>query len=118
MRGRMNDTQYQNIELHPRFPPKPDYGARCNGCGVCCATEPCPVSHLFLLQFSGKCRALLWHDEASRYVCGMVVSPDRYVYLIPEKLRERFGRFFASRISAGTGCDFAAEISDMPGNPD
>lgn len=111
-------SQFQTVELHPLFPPKPDYGARCNGCGVCCAAEPCPVAHLFLFQFSGKCRALLWQEDASRYVCGMAVCPDRYVSLIPEKWRARAGSFFASRIAAGTGCDFAAEMGDMPGNID
>ena len=110
----MKTIQLQVIELHPLFPPKPDYGARCNGCGMCCAAEPCPVAYVFLLQFSGKCRALLWQDETGRYQCGMVVCPDRYAGLIPERWRERAGRFFASRIATGAGCDFAAEMDDSP----
>jgi hypothetical protein len=114
----MKKAPLQTIELHPLFPPKPDFGARCNGCGVCCAAEPCPVAYVFLLQFRGKCRALLWQDDAGRYVCGMVVSPDRYVALIPQRWRAGFGRFFASRIAAGTGCDFAAEIEDVPESTD
>jgi len=106
----MTDTQPQTIELHPLAPAKPDYGARCNGCGVCCAAEPCPVAHIFLFMFKGKCRALLWQEETSRYVCGMAACPDRYVRLIPQSLRERAGSFFATRIAVGTGCDCAAEI--------
>ena len=106
----MNKIQMQVIELHPRAPAKSGYGASCNGCGVCCAAEPCPVAYVFLFQFRGCCRALLWQDEASRYVCGMVASPDRYVRFIPVRWRGRIGRFFASRIAAGIGCDFAAEI--------
>jgi len=102
------------IELHPLAPAKPGYGAGCNGCGVCCAAVPCPVAHVFLLQFRGKCRALSWQEDASRYVCGMAVYPDRYVRLIPAKWRERSGEFFASRIAAGAGCDFAAEMDDAP----
>ena len=102
------------IELHALAPDKPDCGVRCNGCGVCCAVEPCPVGHIYLFQFRGKCRALLWQDEASRYVCGMVVCPDHYMSLIPERWREHFGKFFASRIAAGAGCDFAAEMDDTP----
>lgn len=105
---RMNETQV--IELHPLAPVKPDYGARCNGCGVCCAAEPCPVAYVFLFQFRGRCRALLWQEESSRYVCGMVACPDNYVRLFPQQWRERIGGFFASRIAAGMGCDFAAEI--------
>lgn len=107
----MNKIQTQVIELHPLAPIKPAYAARCNGCGVCCAAEPCPVAYVFLWQFKGRCRALLWQEAASRYVCGMVVCPDRYVSLFPQRGRERIGRFFASRIDAEAGCDFAAEIS-------
>ena len=114
----MKNAQLKTVELHPLAPPKPDYGAGCNGCGVCCAAEPCPVAHVFLFQLSGKCRALLWQDEASRYVCGMVVCPDRYLRLIPENLRKYSGNFFASRIAAWAGCDFAAEMDDMPENID
>ena len=113
---RMNKTRL--IELHPLAPAKPDYSARCNGCGVCCAVGPCPVAHLLLLQLKGKCRALLWQDEANRYMCGMVVYPDRYVRLIPQSLRGRIGSFFASRIAAGAGCDFATEMDDIPGSTD
>lgn len=109
----MKNTPLQTVALHPLAPPKPDYGAPCNGCGGCCAAGPCPVAHVFLLQIKGECQALLWQDDASRYVCGMVVCPDRYVRLIPQRWRERGGRFFASRIAAGLGCDFAAEIEDM-----
>lgn len=114
----MRKTQPQTVELHQFTPAKPGYGASCNGCGACCAIEPCPVAHVFLFQLKGKCRALLWQDDANRYACGMVVCPDRYVSLIPKRLRECVGRFFASRIAAGTGCDFAAEMDDMPEGAD
>jgi hypothetical protein len=107
-----NETQTQLIELHPLAPVKPVYGARCNGCGVCCAAEPCPVAFVLLFQFRGRCRALLWQEDARRYECGMVVFPDRYVRLIPERWRERVGRFIATRIAAGEGCDFSAELVD------
>lgn len=112
----MSDIRFRTVELHPLAPDKPDYGARCNGCGLCCAFEPCPVARIFLLQSSRKCRALLWQDDAGSYVCGMVVCPDRYVRMIPRRWRECSGKFFASRIAAGTGCDFAAEMDDMPGS--
>jgi hypothetical protein len=108
----MNNTQL--IELHSLAPPKPDSGERCNGCGVCCAVEPCPVAYLFLFQFKGSCRALLWQNDASRYVCGMVACPDQYVSWLPQRWRERTGRFFASRIASGYGCDLAAEVIDTP----
>ena len=34
------------IHLHPSAPPKPAEGAACNGCGVCCAWQPCPLGVL------------------------------------------------------------------------
>lgn len=108
----MNEARL--VELHMLAPAKPDDGLPCNGCGICCAAAPCPVAHVFLFQFSGKCRALLWQDGENRYVCGMAVCPDRYVSLIPQRWRERTGKFFASRIAAGTGCDFAAEVDEEP----
>ena len=110
----MKQARLQTVEMNLLAPAKPDYGSRCNGCGICCTVAPCPVAHVFLFLFRGKCRALLWQEDASRYACGMVVCPDRFVALIPERLRERSGKFFASRIAAGAGCDFAAEIDDMP----
>ena len=106
----MKKMQFQEVDLHTRAPDKPPYGAPCNGCGICCAAGPCPVALVFLFQFKGQCRALLWHEETRRYLCGMAVSPDRYVRLIPEKWRKGSGRFFASRIAAGAGCDSFAEI--------
>lgn len=77
---------------------------------------PCPVAHVFLFQARGKCRALVWQDEPGLYVCGMVVCPERYMPLLPQALRATAGRFFASRIAAGAGCDFAAEVDDAPGS--
>jgi len=106
----MNKTHL--IEIHPRAPFKPEYAQACNGCGVCCAVEPCPVAYVLLWQFRGRCRALLWQNEGHRYVCGMVVCPDRYVKLIPANLREWMGGVLAKRISAGTGCDYAAEVDE------
>lgn len=108
----MKSTPSRTIELHPLAPPKPVYGSVCNGCGVCCAAEPCPVAMIFLLQLRGRCRALMWQDDASRYVCGMVICPDRYMTLVPLRWRQGLGRWFASRIAAGKGCDSTIEVDE------
>ncbi len=107
-----HEAHTQLIELHPLAPDKPDFGARCNGCGVCCAVEPCPVAFVLLFQFRGQCRALLWQEDTKRYICGMVTFPDRYVRLIPQRWRGRVGRFVATRIAAGDGCDSSAVVVD------
>lgn len=100
----------QRIELHADAPAKPRTGSPCNGCGVCCAAEPCPVARLFLFQFAGRCRALVWNDASSRYRCGMAAAPHRHSRLIPQALAPAAARFFASRIAAGSGCDADIEV--------
>jgi hypothetical protein len=81
------------ILLHPEAPPKPQPGAACNGCGVCCAAEPCPVGMLASLRLRGACRLLRWDTAASRYRCGALAGPRLWALLV-----RRW-------IAAGTGCD-------------
>ncbi|HEY4069905.1 MAG TPA: hypothetical protein VGM74_23550, partial [Burkholderiaceae bacterium] len=47
----------------------------CNGCGVCCASAPCPLGVLASRRFTGACAALLWVDEARQYRCGLIARP-------------------------------------------
>jgi hypothetical protein len=108
----MKSVKSRFIELHQQAPPKPLPGAPCNRCGVCCAAEPCPVAHVFLLQLTGRCRALLWQEAQSRYACGMVVEPHRYSWLVPKIFSAALGAFFAGRIAAGKGCDAQIEVSE------
>ncbi len=115
--AKMAARQIQTIELHELAPAKPCVGAPCNRCGVCCAAEPCPVACLFLLQFKGRCRALMWQEESSCYACGMVVRPDYYSHVIPRFFRRWMGAFFATRIAAGTGCDSEIEICEPDVEP-
>jgi len=65
----------QVIRLHPAAPEKPAETAPCNGCGVCCAAEPCPIGVLVSGRRSGACAALSWHDDAGLYRCGLVADP-------------------------------------------
>lgn len=97
------------IEIHPAAPPKPALGVACNGCGVCCAALPCPVSHLLLGHRSGACPALQWQESGRRYVCGMVLAPASYLRWLPQRLNAFAGRRFARWIAVGAGCDFDAE---------
>ncbi|MDE1947423.1 MAG: hypothetical protein KGL43_21745 [Burkholderiales bacterium] len=82
------------IHLQLDAPPKPAPGAACNGCGVCCAAEPCPLGMLASRRMQGQCSALVWDDAQRRYVCGLV------------QRASRIGRRFVLRwIGAAQGCD-------------
>ena len=103
------------VALHALAPAKPALGADCNGCGACCALEPCPVAQLFLRQRHGPCRALLWQEVPQRYACGMMLAPRRFLPWLPRWLAARAGRFFARRIAAGCGCDADLEVGEATG---
>ena len=87
----------QTIRIHPAAPAKPAWGEACNGCGVCCAAEPCPVGVLVTGRRRGACRALRWEAAESRYRCGLIGLP-------------LLGSLVRRLISAGRGCDSDAEV--------
>ena len=77
---------------------KPAYGEPCNGCGVCCQYETCPLARLRYWQVKGPCPALAWSAEQGRYLCGMLVRAGWFKPLI-----HRW-------IAAGIGCDCGDEL--------
>lgn len=104
-------TDHQVIWLQPEAPPKPKAGQNCNGCGVCCAASPCPVSRLFLWQWRGSCRALEWHAEVQQYRCGMLLRPAHYLLLLPSLAEPLFQSWVRRSIAAGIACDSNTELS-------
>ncbi len=92
------------IQIHADAPPKPAVGAPCNGCGVCCIAEPCPVGIVVSLRRRGRCKALRWSAEDSRYVCGVLTSTRLPV----------LKRLITRWIAAGVGCDCDLEASGKP----
>lgn len=106
------------VWIHPEAPPKPAVGDACNGCGVCCLAEPCPLGMLVSLKREGACRALQWSEDDGQYRCGMLVHPTRYVglrTLRPDGLVNRLIRRYARRmIAAGIGCDADLEPTTAP----
>jgi hypothetical protein len=90
------------ILLHPLAPAKPAFGAPCNGCGVCCAAEPCPLGVLISGRRRGACDALLWDDAQRRHLCGAVAQPRRFLPWLPSALAQRLARRW---IAAAQGCD-------------
>ena len=85
------------IRIHAKAPAKPRQGSACNGCGVCCLAEPCPLGMLLSGRRSGACSALRWSDDEGRYRCGALTVP---------LLRPLASRW----IAAGRGCDSDAEL--------
>ncbi len=103
-------TKYQTIAIHALAPEKPLAGEACNGCGVCCAIEPCPVSLALIWPHKQTCRALTWNDMKQRYLCGMVVAPSEHVKIIPTFANALASKLFKRWIAADQKCDSNAEL--------
>lgn len=80
-------------------------GASCNGCGVCCAAEPCPAGMLIFRQRRGACPALEWEAADQRYRCGLLTRPAHYLRWLPAWSQRLATRLFRRWIAAGIGCD-------------
>lgn len=100
---------WQVVQVQRAAPPKPALGQPCNGCGVCCLAEPCPVGVLVSRRRHGACAALRWDPAQTRYHCGMVSDPadvlgPRWRFAAPwlRRLARRW-------IAAGAGCDSSLE---------
>lgn len=107
----MSDARHlQVVHLQRAAPAKPAVGAPCNGCGVCCAAEPCPVGMLLFRQRHGPCPALIWQAAEARYRCGLLCAPARHLRWLPRAADRFAARLFARWIAAGAGCDSTVEI--------
>jgi hypothetical protein len=100
---------YQIIHIKAEAPIKPPIGEACNGCGVCCIAEPCPVSLVFLWPHQAPCKALVWSKENQRYFCGMVLQPSNYIAWLPTRLDNMFSKMVKRWIAANSHCD--ADVS-------
>lgn len=103
------------IAIHPAAPTKPAEGSACNGCGVCCLIEPCPVGMLVSRKRRGACVALVWSEAESRYRCGMVTTPEAHLpraLVARPALRALASRWARRVIAAGAGCDSNAALDD------
>ncbi len=99
----------QIILIHKEAPAKPELGAACNGCGICCLAEPCPLGQIRFLQRKGKCPALIWLPSQKNYQCGLLQNKSFW----PLGLHRIFTpRVVARWIAAGKGCDAAVSISE------
>lgn len=102
--------EFARLHLHRDAPSKPPIGTPCNGCGVCCALETCPVARLRFLQITGPCPALTWSPSEVRYHCGLLTHPARHLCGLPPRAEALTRHLLARWIAAGQGCDCNAEI--------
>ena len=99
------------IWLHSDAPTKPAHGQACNGCGVCCAAEPCPVGVLLSRRTQGACVALVWNTRQQAYRCGVV---DHQWRALPRWLAQAWRRLALRWIAAASGCDCSLQTSCNP----
>jgi len=104
-------TDQKIIRLHHSAPQKPAEGEACNGCGVCCALETCPLARLRFLKKDGPCPALEWSPDEPRYRCGLLGRPSSYFGWLPKSAENIARHLLARWIAAGRGCDCNAESS-------
>lgn len=103
------------VHLHAIAPAKPATGAACNGCGLCCAAEPCPLGMLLSRRRHGACAALRWAPRERRYLCGALEEPAVWLPWLPATWARRLVRRW---IAAGVACDADLAAEAVAGDPD
>lgn len=98
------------IRIHAIAPDKPPAGQPCNGCGVCCALEPCPAGIAATRRVRGPCTALTWVESAARYRCGLIVRPADFLPRPFARAAPLAATLARRCISAGSGCDCDVEV--------
>lgn len=108
----MQDTAstHRVILIHHAAPPKPAVGQACNGCGVCCASEPCPAGVWITRRRSGPCAALRWLEAPRRYGCALMLKPEWAQRRGWAWLWRGLNRLAARSIAAGAGCDAQIDV--------
>lgn len=101
--------------------PKPNIGAPCNGCGLCCRIRVCSAGSFALglvgtygERVDGPCPAL--EPDGEGFACGLVRRPKHYFNRngrSPTALREAV----KIAIGAGIGCDEAGDEPDATARP-
>lgn len=95
-------------------PTKPAEGAPCNGCGLCCLAQPCPLGMLLSRRRTGACVALRWSEPDQRYWCGAVSDPaDVTGWTRPWAVRA-LSALARRWIASGVGCDARLDVQPVP----
>ena len=107
---------HQLILIQPDAPRKPEPGTPCNGCGVCCLLEPCPLGVVLSGRRHGACVAVRWHDELHQYRCVALTEPAALLYQLRPLapwLASGLARLAQRWIAAGQGCDSSVEATSL-----
>lgn len=103
---------WQRVQWHAGAPAKPALGQPCNGCGLCCLAEPCPLGMLLSRRRSGPCAVLRWSDAQQRYLCGALADAAQAVAAGGGWRALAWQRLLRRWIAAGDGCDADLEPLD------
>lgn len=102
----MSEEAWRLVEaITAKAPPKPEFGSPCNGCGFCCAAEPCGVAREFVPGAIDGAPCPAMEFEHGRFWCGMVRRPGHYLGLPHDWADEFLGGEVAKVLGAGRGCD-------------
>lgn len=89
--------------------PKPRPAAPCNGCGLCCIAERCPIALAVAGEGPGPCPLL--ERQGERFGCGMILDPARHAPALAEREgAEVLSAAAALLLGAGKGCDSTDEV--------
>lgn len=72
--------------------------------------KPALLPACALCGFTGPCPALQWSEAGSRYHCGMLTTPEKYLGWIGAAGRILIKRAISRWIAAGKGCDCSADV--------
>jgi hypothetical protein len=100
----------QVIHIHPEASPKPALGTPCNGCGICCLAEPCPLGQVISRKRSGACDALRWDAAQTLYRCGVLSDTESVLGPRWRWAAPLLRRLAVRWIAAGVGCDASLQV--------
>lgn len=118
--------KHQVIHIHQNAALQPEPGAPCNGCGLCCLLEPCPLGAILSGRRQGACTALRWDDDSHLYRCGALCEPVVVLQrVLPARLQRLtpglaaglapvLARWARRWIAPGQGCDSRLDVTVLP----